>query len=105
LRRLLEAAEDQKGPVMIELPIEREILLTCANFPEIVGLAESKLLPNYVAEYAFTLAHVVSRFYQSCEVLRAESPLRESRLTICGIAHAVLTRCLTLLGIKVPEAM
>jgi arginyl-tRNA synthetase len=105
LRRLLEAAEDQKGPVMIELPIEREILLTCANFPEIVGLAESKLLPNYVAEYAFTLAQVVSRFYQSCEVLRAESPLRESRLTICGIAHAVLTRCLTLLGIKVPEAM
>jgi arginyl-tRNA synthetase len=105
LRRILDAADDHSGPVSIELPVERDVLLTCANFPEVVALAENKLLPNYIAEYAFTLAQAVARFYQSCEVLKAEPPLRASRLAICRIAHNVLRRSLMLLGINIPEAM
>jgi arginyl-tRNA synthetase len=105
LRRILEAAGGEKGPVTIEVPVERELLLLCANFPEIVALAESKLLPNYVAEYAFAVAQAVARFYQHCEVLKAAPPIRGSRLAICGIAYDVLTRSLQLLGINVPDAM
>ena len=105
LRRILDAADDEPGPLLIELPVERDLLLTCTTFPEIVTLAENKLLPNYIAEYAFTLAQAVARFYQSCEVLNAEPPIRASRLAICTVAHNVLRRSLALLGITVPEAM
>ena len=104
LKKILDAGLD-KGPILISHPTERDVLLTCANFPEMVDLAEKHLLPSYLAEYAFTLAQAVSRFYDHCDVLKAGPVIQASRLAICQLAYSILRKSLELLGIEVPERM
>lgn len=104
LKKILDTGLD-KGPILITHPTERDLLLTCANFAEIVDLAEKHLMPSYLAEYAFTLAQAVSRFYDHCDVIKAGPVIQASRLAICQLAYSVLRKSLELLGIEVPERM
>ena len=62
--------------------------------------------PNILCEYAFELAQVFSRFYGAYHILsESDDALRASRLGLCGLTLAVLTKVLDLLGIEVPERM
>ena len=63
-------------------------------------------MPSEIADYAFGLAQRFSRFYADCPVLgEADAAMRASRLRLCALAHAVLSRALWMLGIEVPERM
>ena len=92
------------GPIEITCEAERDLLLTCANFPEILELAERNLAPNYIAEYAYTLAEKFSTFYKSCYVVDY-GVVNKSRVEICLVAQGYLKVCLDLLGIEIPGAM
>jgi arginyl-tRNA synthetase len=53
----------------------------------------------------FELANSFHSFYEACPVLKADEPVRSSRLALSDLTGRVLQRGLKLLGIDVPERM
>lgn len=98
---LSESAHPYLEKVVITHPAERDLLAACANFPEILAMAEAQLSPVVLAEYAFAVAQKFSQFYVNCPV----KEFTESRLTICWLTDMVLVSCLYILGIEVPSKM
>jgi len=84
-----------------ELDLAKEILL----FPDVVPAILDGFKPNVLANYLYELAAVFHGFYESCPVLSAEPPVRETRLMLCDIFSRLLRAGLGLLGIEVPEKM
>jgi arginyl-tRNA synthetase len=84
-----------------ELDLAKKILL----FPDIVPAILDGFKPNILANYLYELAAVFHGFYESCPVLSAEPPVRETRLMLCDIFSRLLRNGLGLLGIEVPEKM
>jgi arginyl-tRNA synthetase len=94
------------GRIQLSSSAERELALECLRLPEALAASARTLQPNEISEYAFGLAKKFSRFYDECPVLAETSiTVQASRLALCGVAHAVLSRALWLLGIDVPERM
>jgi arginyl-tRNA synthetase len=94
------------GPLMLTAPTERELILECLRFPEVVASAARTLMPSEIADYAFGLAQRFSRFYAACRVLDAEDEaVRGSRLTLCSLTYQVLAKALWMLAIGLPERM
>ena len=75
------------------------------QFAEIVPQVLNDFRPNILTNYLFELANSFHAFYEACQVLRSDEPVRSSRLALCDLAGRVLQRGLDLLGIKVPERM
>jgi arginyl-tRNA synthetase len=84
-----------------EFDLAKKILL----FPDVVPAILDGFKPNILATYLYELAAEFHGFYESCPVLSAEPPVRESRLMLCDIFSRVLEAGLDLLGIQVPEKM
>jgi arginyl-tRNA synthetase len=101
-----EERGEKAGALRIEHPAERALVLECLRFPDVVASAANALMPSEITEYAFTLAQAFSRFYKECPVLAEADPaIRASRLALCQLTLAVLSRSLYLLGIEVPKRM
>jgi arginyl-tRNA synthetase len=93
-------------PVSLAQPSERALGLQLLRFPEAVAAATADFRPNVVTAYLWDLAKSFSGFYQTCPVLKAETPaLRESRLLLCDLTARVIQRALNLLGIRTVERM
>src|SRR5205807_2059348 len=75
------------------------------QFAEIVPQVLNDFRPNILANYLFELANSFHTFYEACPVLKADEPVRSSRLALCDLTGRVLQRGLKLLGIDVPEKM
>ncbi len=86
-------------------PAERQLALKLAQFGETVPLVLDDFRPNLLANYLYELANSFHTFYEACPVLKAESPLRESRLHLAATTATVLRTGLGLLGISCPERM
>lgn len=105
LRKADGQGAERAAPV-IRSPEERKLVLQLLSLSDALAAAEDKRAPNMLCEYAFELAQNFSRFYSEHHVLsEADSGLRASRLGLCALVLAVLTRVLDLLGIEVPERM
>ena len=109
IQSMLRKAEGQgahRAAPVIRSPEERKLVLQLLSLSDALAAAEDKRAPNMLCEYAFELAQNFSRFYSEHHVLsEADSSLRASRLGLCALVLAVLTRVLDLLGIEVPERM
>ena len=55
--------------------------------------------------YLFDLAQEFTSFYEHCPVMRADEPVRTSRLALCDVTARTLEHSLGLLGIEAPQAM
>ncbi len=87
-------------------PIERDIILTLARFPEVFVDAAENLRPNAIADFANALADKFNTFYNALPVLRAKPPeLGDARLALVETTRIVLSNALNLLGIEAPERM
>jgi arginyl-tRNA synthetase len=87
-------------------PMEREIVLTLARFPEVFVDAAENLRPNAIADYVNTLADKFNRFYTKLPVIKAKSAgLSDARLALVDATRIVLRNGLNLLGIEAPERM
>src|SRR5213082_1650412 len=75
------------------------------QFAEIVPQVLNDFRPNILANYLFELANTFHTFYEACPVLKADEPVRSSRLALSDLTGKVLKTGLGLLGIKVPEKM
>ena len=61
--------------------------------------------PNLLANYLLELARAFHSFFEACPVLKADEPVRSSRLALCELTSKVLSHGLGLLGIRCPERM
>jgi len=87
-------------------PMERDIVLTLARFPEVFVDAAENLRPNAIADYANALADKFNRFYTKLPVIKATSAgLSDARLALVDATRIVFRNALRLLGIEAPERM
>jgi arginyl-tRNA synthetase len=93
------------GALQFSEPAERKLGLRICQFAEIVPTILNDFRPNVLANYLYELANDFHSFYEACPVLKAEEPVRSSRLALAEATGRVLRKGLDLLGIKVPERM
>lgn len=110
IQSILRNAEERgwgPGPILPpEVDEERRLMLTTVLLPEVLNRAAELRAPNHLAEFAFQLAGTFSRFYERCHILSQPDPQRRSSwLGLVAFTHRMLTDCLDLLGIEVPQRM
>ncbi|BAY43804.1 arginyl-tRNA synthetase [Scytonema sp. HK-05] len=92
-----------------EIILREETELTLAKhllqLDEVISEVEKDLLPNRLCEYLYQLSDKFNKFYENCPVLKAEEPVRTSRLVLCDLTARTLKLGLSLLGIEVLERM
>ncbi|MFI7609419.1 arginine--tRNA ligase [Micromonospora sp. NPDC049366] len=103
-RRAGVAARPEAG-ISLADPAERALAVELADFPRVVDEVAVNLEFHHLAGYLYRLAATFSAFYERCPVLRADEPLRESRLVLCDLTARVLRQGLHVLGIRTPERM
>lgn len=72
---------------------------------EVLKTVDRDLFPNRLCEYLYQLSQKFNSFFEQCPVLKAEEPLRTSRLILCDLTARTLKLGLSLLGIPVLERM
>lgn len=91
--------------VTLSEPAEIQLGKKVAQFAEIVPQVLNDFRPNILTNYLFELANSFHSFYEACPVLKADEPIRSSRMALSELTGRVLKTGLNLLGIEVPEKM
>ena len=104
--RKLDGDFDPSG-VALHLAEDAEIHLArlLARFGEVLPQVLDDHRPNLLANYLLELARAFHSFFEACPVLKADEPVRSSRLALCELTSRVLSTGLGLLGIRCPERM
>ena len=103
---LAKAGTHPAGPILLEEPAERALVLTLLRFGEAVEAATTAYAPHKLCTYLYETAVACSQFYESCPVLKAPSAeLRTSRLQLTTLASRTLALGLSLLGIEAPDQL
>jgi arginyl-tRNA synthetase len=109
IQSILRKADEEGfalGAPVIRSPEERKLVLQLLALPEVMTTAEAKRAPNFLCDFAFTVAQEFSRFYSEHHILSEEDvALRAARLGLCELALRTLVKTLDLLGIAVPARM
>lgn len=92
-------------PMSIAEPQERQLAQRLLQYPTAIAEMMASYSPNKLANYLFDLAQDFTAFYEHCPVMKADEPVRASRLAICDLTARTLQHGLALLGIESPDAM
>jgi len=91
---------------LLDNPLEQDITLMLARFPEIFRDAAENLKPNTIADFANALADKFNTFYNALPVIKAKPlGLSDARLAFVDAVGIVLRNALNLLGIEAPQRM
>jgi arginyl-tRNA synthetase len=86
--------------------VERDLMLGLAGLDDAVRRAYERCAPSVLAEFAYNLAQLWSRFYHECHILsESDAARRASWLTLAALTLRELELVLSLLGIETPEQM
>jgi len=85
--------------------VEIELIDLISMTPNIIERSAREYKPLLIANHSFDLAKTFNDFYMQCPVLKAEEPIRSSRLRLVAAARQAMENCLRLLGIKAPDIM
>ncbi len=99
-KSILEKAGTGKKEIKELDDEERKIVKRMVQFKEVVESGAETFSPNIIAEYAFKLAKEFNYFYDTCPILK-----NKKREAITEAALIILTHCLHLLTISVPDRM
>ena len=100
---LAQVAADVRPPIA---PEERELAKGILGFGDAVASTRATYSPHKLCGYLFELASTFTAFYEHCPVLSApDASTRGSRLALCALSAAVLSRGLELLGMESPPRM
>jgi arginyl-tRNA synthetase len=106
---ILRKAENMPKTVdysLLSNPLERDLIICLARFPDVFVDAAENLKPSAISDYLNMLADKFNRFYTKMPVIKAETPqLGAARLALVDSARIVLRNGLRLLGIEAPERM
>ncbi|RNC80508.1 MAG: arginine--tRNA ligase [Phycisphaera sp.] len=96
----------ESAELLIREPEEKTLALTLLRYPSTVAAVARSLEPHRMCGYLYELAGAFSRFFEKCQVLRAEDEsVRLSRLRLCDLTARVLADGLDCLGIETLERM
>jgi arginyl-tRNA synthetase len=93
------------GTVVIHEPTERALTLELLAFDPVVREAAQTFEFHRLAGHLHGLASAFAAFFENCPVLRADEPVRTSRLILCDLTARTLKLGLSLLGITAPDRM
>ena len=96
---------DAGAKVILQSDAELVLAKHLLQLNEVVTSVDGDLLPNRICQYLFELSQKFNQFFEHCPVLKAEEPLRTSRLVLCDLTARTLKLGLELLGIQVLERM
>ncbi|MDQ2098901.1 MAG: arginine--tRNA ligase [Tychonema bourrellyi B0820] len=96
---------DAGAKVILQSDAELVLAKHLLQLNEVLGSVDGDLLPNRICQYLFELSQKFNQFFEQCPVLKAEEPLRSSRLILCDLTARTLKLGLGLLGIQVLERM
>ena len=96
---------DVNAKILLEAETELSLAKHILQLSDVLREVEGDLLPNRLCQYLFELSQKFNQFYDRCSVLKADEPLRTSRLILCDLTARTLKLGLSLLGIAVLERM
>ncbi len=82
---------------------ERSLVRKISEYPEVVELATSELMPHHICTYLYELAQTFNRFYEKNRVIG--DPRETQRLQLVQSYANILKKGLDLLNIPAPEHM
>ncbi len=103
IKSLLKKAPKRKktiGVKQLKTPVEHQLLLTIAEFPEVLFEVSQTLQLSHLAQYLFDLAQKFSFFYSEVPVLKADEEVMLERLILVEATAHVLHNGLKLMGIE-----
>ncbi|MER5885667.1 arginine--tRNA ligase [Streptomyces sp. NPDC001941] len=87
-------------------PAERALGLHLDSFGEQLAEATADYAPHKLAAYLYELATHLTKFYDQCPVLKADTPEQvENRLFLVDLTARTLRQGMALLGIRTPERL
>jgi arginyl-tRNA synthetase len=92
-------------PISLEASQERTLALRLLAYPTAIDSTLETYSPHKLCTYVYDLATDFTSFYEHCPVLKADEPLRSSRLALADLTARTLAHSLGLLGIDAPEQM
>jgi arginyl-tRNA synthetase len=95
----------ENAPIILKEVTELELAKDLLKLSEVIKEVESSLLPNRLCDYLYELSKKYNKFYENCPVLKADEPIKTSRLILCDLTARTLQLGLSLLGIDVLERM
>ena len=97
-------AADSSG---LKLGASEEIALAkhLLNFGLVLEAVTDEYRPNFLCNYLYELAGLLSRFWENCPVLKSAEPERSSRLILNSLTGAALKQGLEVLGLETTEQM
>lgn len=96
----------EDAELLIRESEEKTLALTLLRYPSTVAAVARSLEPHRMCGFLYELAGAFSRFFEKCQVLRAEDEsVRLSRLRLCDLTARVLADGLDCLGIETLERM
>jgi arginyl-tRNA synthetase len=101
----VERASVRGLPILVDTPQERALALRLLAYPTAIATTLDTYSPHKLCTYIYDLASDFTAFYEHCPVLKADEPVRSSRLAIADLTARTLAHGLDLLGIDAPEQM
>ena len=92
-------------PIVLDTPQERALALRLLAYPTVIDTTLETYSPHKLCTYVYDLATDFTAFYEHCPVLKADEPVRSSRLALADLTARTLQHALDLLGIDAPEQM
>ncbi len=85
---------------------ERNLMLKLAQFNDVIPSSFADYAPHKLCQYIFELSNELNRFYYDNRIISEEDSLRQaSWIKLIILTKDILTTCLDLLGIEVPDRM
>ncbi len=101
----VERGDARAAAITIAEPQERVLAQRLLAYPTALADTLDTYSPHKLCTYLFELAQDFTAFYEHCPVMRADEPVRTSRLAICDVTARTLEHGLGLLGIAAPAVM
>ena len=93
------------GAIVIGERAENALAIKLLQFSEVVAAVAHQCYPHMLCNYLYELADAFMKFYEQCPVLRADEPVRTSRLLLALLTARIVRQGLDLLGIESLERM
>jgi arginyl-tRNA synthetase len=103
--RKRETAEGLDGAIQLSEEAELVLGKKLLEFGDVLELVIQEERPHFLCVYLHELATHFHKFYEHCPVLKADGPIRASRLALCALVAETLRTGLDLLGIELVEEM
>jgi arginyl-tRNA synthetase len=101
----VDRAAVRGSAITVAAPQERELAQRLLAYPTAFAETLGSYSPHKLCTYVYDLATDFTSFYEHCPVLKADEPVRSSRLALADLTARTLAHSLGLLGIDAPEQM